>query len=292
MTLFGRPVSIWRKHCIVNGIPGDEVRPFVNLYIRVTDSCNASCPFCCNGGPQPHKRFDINKLEEVIAEIIKSGIRLNRVNITGGEISTHPEIAASCVELIGRMPGCGFTQVQIHTNGISPSARDLMSMDRVDKVMISLHHYDFNRLTEIYGCPVPCDLLDLSLNVKAKTSLRCNLIKGFIDTTDEVEKLIVFAASKGFRTIGFNGLMGLNDYSNERYVNPWSLDFDSIPSLLRYEDKSHEGACRCRNYRYTGTGFPVDVYIRETTDTDYCASSLLFDGEYLRQGFKDRNIIY
>lgn len=292
LTLFGKPICLWRNFCSINGNPPGDVKPFVNLYIRITDGCNASCRFCCNGGPQPHKNFNLGKLKEILTELGKSDIRLNRINLTGGEISTRPELAREVVRLIDDTPSCCFAQMQIQTNGILAPARSLMSMSRVDAVSMSLHHYDFDRLSEIYGCSVPADLLDFSPRTKAKTSLSCNLLKGYIDSPQEVEKLIRFAASKGFRTVGFAGLMKLNEYCRESYVNPWTMDFESIPSLLKTEEKCHESVCRCRNYVYTGANQPVGVYVRETADTDYCGSTLLFDGDYLRQGFNENNIIY
>lgn len=291
-SLFGKPISLWRSSCAVNRTTPGEVEPFVNLYIRVTDACNASCRFCCNGGPKHHNSFNFGKLAEVVAEIRKSGIRLNRINLTGGELSTQYHLAEEIIRQIAKSPECHFSQVQMQTNGLSENARQLMSSDRVDAVLLSLHHYDFNRLSEIYGCNVPSGLLVLPIGLKSKISLRCNLIKGYIDNPREIEKMLRFTVSKGFHTLGLAGLMKLNDYCHENYVNPWQMDFDSIPGLLKSEEKTHEGACRCRNYLYTGGDKPLNVYVRETIVTDYCGSSLLFDGEFLRHGFSKRSIIY
>ena len=234
----------------------------------------------------------MGKFVEILEEIGESGIRLNRINLTGGEITTRPELAKEIIRLIENNSHCHFSQVQIQTNGILPAAQSLMALNRVDAVSMSLHHFDFDKLAEIYRCTVPIDLLDFNPSVKSKTSLSCNLIKGYIDSPGEIERMLKFAVSKGFNTIGFAGLMKLNDYCREKYVNPWMIDFDSIPYLYNTEEKTHERACRCRNYLYTGASRPVSVYVRETIDTDYCGSSLLFDGEYLRQGFNKNNIIY
>lgn len=291
-SIFGKPISLWRKSCAVNETIPSDVEPFVNLYIRVTDVCNASCRFCCNGGPHPCKEFNSEKLEEVLHEIGNSGIRLNRINLTGGELSTRCELVEGILRLIENSPGCHFSQVQIQTNGISYSARQMMGLTRVDAVTLSLHHYDFVRLSEIYGCTVPNGLLELPRDLKSKISLSCNLIKGYIDNPGEIEKMLRFAVSKEFNTIGFAGLMKLNDYCLANYVNPWQIDFASIPGLIQSEEKNHEGACRCCNYLYIGGERPLTVYVRETIDTDYCGSSLLFDGDYLRQGFNKNNIIY
>lgn len=143
LTLFGKPVSLWWNFCSINSLPPGEIEPFVNLYIRVTDGCNASCRFCCNGGPQLHKNFNPGKLAEILEEIGKSGIRLNRINLTGGEISTRSDLTKDIIRLIENNRHCHFSQVQLQTNGILPAARALMALQRVDAVSLSLYHCDF-----------------------------------------------------------------------------------------------------------------------------------------------------
>lgn len=292
MTLFGKPVVFWLTPCCAmrTGMPAPE--PFVNLYVRVTNGCNAGCRFCCNENADKAQGFNLGKFGKVLEEIAASGIRLNRVTLTGGEPSTRPQTVKSIVGLIEKNPRFHFTQVQLHTNGLTAAAKALIALPRIDAVSLSLHHYDAAALSEIYGCAVPETLPEFPARMKSKINLSCNLIKGYIDAPAEAEKLLSYIASKGYTSVGFAGLMKLNKYAAERYVNPWAMDFDSIRTLVKTEEKSHEGACRCRNYIYTGAERPVGVYVRETIDTGYCASSLLFDGEHLRQGFSNDNIIY
>lgn len=292
MTLFGKTIEFWQTKCTGFDVAEERPQPFVNLYVRITNGCNARCRFCCNAAADKTLPFNLLKFARVIDEIGASGIRLNRITMTGGEPSCRPDTVMAVAEIVRQSPHCHFTQLQLHTNGLPSEAKNLIALSRIDTVSLSLHHYDMAKLSEIYGCDVPENLLDFPEALKSKINLSCDLIKGYIDNYAEAEKLLNYAARNGFYSVGFAGLMKLNHYAADRYIDPWVIDFDRISSLLKTEERSHEGACRCRNYLYTACEHPVGVYLRETMNTDYCGSSLLFDGEYLRQGFNKNNVIY
>lgn len=292
MTLFGKQIEFWQTKCSAFGTAEEAPQPFVNLYARITNGCNARCRFCCNAGADRTLTFDLQKFARIVDEIGASGIRINRITMTGGEPSCRPDTVAAVAEIVRRNPHCHFTHLQLHTNGLTAEAKSLIAISRIDTVSLSMHHYDMAMLSEIYGRAVPDNLLDFPAALKAKINLSCNLMKGYIDNHAEAETLLRHAANHGYQSVGFAGLMKLNHYAADRYVNPWTIDFDKIYALLKTEEKSHEGACRCRNYLYTACKHPVGVYVRETLNTDYCRSSLLFDGEYLRQGFNINSIIY
>lgn len=296
MTLFSKDIDVWSRSCVDRGFQAAEPKPFVNLYIRITDGCNASCAFCCNGGSHLPLPFNLEKFRVVLDEIGKSGIRLNRISLTGGEPATRPKVVLAVVDMIEHHSACHFASLQLHTNGLLDVSRHLMSLSRIDSLSLSCHHYDLERLSELYGVNVRKDIFEYPPIVKRKLNLSCNLIKGYIDSVTEVEKMITFGTEMGFSSIGFVGLMRLNKYTSENFVDPWSIDFSSIGSLIPIQERTHESNCgkhcRCRNYSYTGGQRPADVYIRQTIDTSYCGSALLFDGQYLRQGFGTDNIIY
>lgn len=290
-SLIGHQIDLWCTPCSSLNISGNRPEPFVNLYVRVTNGCNAACAFCCNGSADKRQNFNLEKFYKVLEELERSEIRLNRLTLTGGEPSLRFRTVEKIVEAVRRKSRFHFTQVQLHTNGLTEDAVALMALSQIDSVSLSLHHYDMDILGKIYGVTIPVHFLNFPSSIKSKVNLSCNLIKGYIDCAAEIEKLIKFAGSKGFNSLGFAGLMRLNSYAEGKYVNPWSLDFSSIPKLVKTDERNHEGACRCRNYIYAGSSLPVGVYVRETIDTDYCASTLLYDGEYLRQGHSGNNII-
>lgn len=291
MLFFGKEIDLWRDRCSVSGIPPDRSRPFVNLFVKVTDACDASCPFCCNAGHHAKGDFDIDKLFRVIDGICASGARLNRISLTGGEPSMRPDTVEEIVSGIAAMPSCAFTQLHLNTNGLSPDSVRLMSLPRIDSVSLSMHHYDPDRRRELFGRTDGYSEPDLSAVSRNKLNISCNLIRDYIDSAEEVGRMIAYVSGLGVRSMGFVGLMPANDYCRERYVDMSEIDFSSIPGLMPVETRSREGRCRCRNYLYIGDDMPVDVYMRESLDPTYCESSLLFDGRFLRQGFHKDDII-
>lgn len=293
MKLFGKDIELQSHGC--SGLLGRtrQLSPFVNLYVKVTNGCNAHCRFCCNAGCSDVKTFMLPRLIECIEEIERSGIRLNRICLTGGEPSLYAERVNDIIRHIENSPVCSSTQLQLNTNGISVDAQRLMRNKRIDVVSVSLHHYDMDKLMEIYGCNAVPNMAAFGEFPHGKLNVSCNLIKGYIDTAEEVKKYLNFVASKGIRTIGFVCLMKKNDYCREKFIDYSEIDFGLIPNLILTRERHHEYHCKCRNYIYKAdNGEMVEVYMRENKTPEYCASSLLFDGENLRQGFNNDNIIY
>ena len=47
--LFGKDLVVKDNHCSLNGKPGDPIDvPYINMYVTMTNACNAKCAFCCN----------------------------------------------------------------------------------------------------------------------------------------------------------------------------------------------------------------------------------------------------
>lgn len=120
----------------------------------------------------------------------------------------------------------------------------------------------------------------------------CNLIRGYIDSDSEVKKMLQFAISLGLPRLGFVSLMKVNDYCREHYVDFDEIIFEAIPHLYFTESRNRGTDCKCSNYLYNHNGKILEVYMRNYANPNYCESSLMYDGQYLRQGFHDDNIIY
>lgn len=267
------------------------VMPFVNLYVKVTNRCNAACPFCSNSGCLEAISFDLPKLHECISEILDKGLVLNRICITGGEPSLCPDLTTRIVDEISKRDDCSWTRLQLNTNGLTAQAQSLMRLPRWDSISVSFHHYNPKRLSELMGYDISEELLDFKGADRAKMNLSSNLIKGYIDSAAEVEKMVEFAISKGVLNVGFVGLMDVNQYCRNHYVDIKSIDFESIPYMSKVDERISL-SCSCENYFYKRDSSVVSIYVRHTHDVFYCASSLLFDGHNLRQGFHSDNIIY
>lgn len=180
-TIFGH--TIWLKSigCNVVGRAGQPISPSVNLFVKVTKGCNAHCPFCSNAGYQsPTSPFDVDKLICIIHELKNKGIIVNRVNITGGEPSLVSPLVGRILSAIEKER---FDDVHLHlnTNGVTDQAQDLMQHPRWDSISMSLHHYDTERLSELYGCKLSTQLFQFKGVNKQIVNFSCNLVKGYID---------------------------------------------------------------------------------------------------------------
>lgn len=85
MQIFGKDILLKRFGCNQEDTPGQAIVPHVNLFVKVTTGCNARCLFCSNANTKvPKSAFSIPKLADILEELQSKGIKVNRLNITGG----------------------------------------------------------------------------------------------------------------------------------------------------------------------------------------------------------------
>lgn len=290
--LFDKIISIKNLGCRYGSQPVTKIPPSVNLFVKVTNGCNARCAFCSNAGCDVIKdKFDHGKLWRIIDELKAKKIFINRVNITGGEPTIVPEVVNHILELASTTR---YKDIHFHlnTNGLLPTYQKLMRHPRWDSISMSLHHYDKDILSEIYGSKIPDGTFSFNEVNMDIVNASCNLIRGYIDSDTEVEKMLRFAISLGLPRLGFESLMKVNDYCCEHYVDFDEINFEAIPHLYFTESRNRGADCKCSNYLYNQNGKILEVYMRNYANPNYCESSLMYDGQYLRQGFHDNNIIY
>lgn len=289
---YGKQIAVKEFDCSLGTLNPERISPFVNLFVKVTNGCNARCLFCSNADAKPtNKTFDIDKLEDIVLKLKEQSIKVNRLNITGGE----PSVVSSLVEnILQRMDGKVFDDIHLHlnTNGLLPQSQELMRHPRWDSISMSLHHYDIDKLSELYDCKIPEDAFKFEGVNMQKLNVSCNLIKGYIDNPEEAHKMLDFALELGIPRIGFVALMKVNDYCKERFIDLEDIHIDTIPHVYFTKSMNRGKDCKCSNYLYNKDLKILEIYMRNYANPQYCESSLMFDGEYLRQGFHDNNIIY
>ena len=292
VAIFNKHIQLKSMSCAHGHCQPQPIPKAVNLFVRVTDYCNARCPFCSNGGSHKNTvEFNHVKLWKVIDEIRREGITINRINITGGE----PSVSIGTVNKILKTAiSEQYHNIHLHlnTNGLLPASQEMMRHPRWNSISMSLHHYDQDKLSEIYGVPISRKELTFEDIDLGRVNASCNLIGGYIDNTIEVEKMLKFAISVGLPRLGFVALMKVNDYCKKHYVDFDEINFTNIPHLYFTESRNRGADCKCSNYLYNHNGRILEVYMRNYSNPNYCESSLLYDGQYLRQGFHDDNIIY
>ena len=289
---YGKQIAVKEFDCSLGTLNPERISPFVNLFVKVTNGCNARCLFCSNADAKPtYKTFDIDKLEDIVLKLKEQSIKVNRLNITGGE----PSVVSPLVDnILQRMEGKVFDDIHLHlnTNGLLPQSQELMRHPRWDSISMSLHHYDIDKLSELYGCKIHEDAFKFEEVNKQKLNVSCNLIKGYIDNPEEAHKMLDFALELGIPRIGFVALMKVNDYCKERFIDLEDIHIDTIPHVYFTKSMNRGKDCKCSNYLYNKDLKILEIYMRNYANPQYCESSLMFDGEYLRQGFHDNNIIY
>lgn len=290
--LFDKTIYVKDLGCRYGSLSATRIPPSVNLFVKVTNGCNARCAFCSNMGYNPsNSEFDHNKLWCIIDELKSKGIFVNRVNITGGEPAVVPTVVNRILERASNEKYSGI-HLHLNTNGLLPTSQELMCHPRWDSISMSLHHYNREVLSEIYGVKIPENAFSFDGVNKDIVNASCNLIRGYIDCNTEIEKMLRFAISLGLPRLGFVALMKVNDYCKEHFVDFSEINFTSIPHLYFTESRNRGADCKCSNYLYNHDGRILEVYMRNYANPNYCESSLMYDGQFLRQGFHDDNIIY
>lgn len=290
--VFGKEIAVKSLGCNVMDEPGQRIIPSVNLFVKVTKGCNARCLFCSNANATAvSSAFDIPKFMVIIKEFRDKDICVNRINITGGEPSVVSPLVNRILDAIQEE---GFEDIHLHlnTNGLLPQSQELMRHPRWDSISMSLHHYDTTKLSAIYGCRIPEGAFAFEGIDLQKVNSSCNLIKGYIDNAEEAHKMLDFNLDLGIPRIGFVALMKVNDYCCEHFVDLEDIHLDRIPHVYFTKSMNRGSDCKCSNYLYNRDLKILEIYMRNYANPYYCESSLVYDGEYLRQGFHQDNIIF
>lgn len=281
--IFNKPIKVKTFDCT-----GGYSDPRVNIFVRITNKCNANCKFCSDKScSKVSREFNVEKLLDIITEIERNEITVNKLNITGGEPSTVP-----LIKILGFLESIpDYIHAHLNTNGISDESRDLMKLDRWNSISMSVHHYSIPKIMEIYGIKkLPINYLNFSKIDLSKVNFSCNLIKGYIDNYKEILQFCESAKETKIKRVGFVGLMPMNQYSKENNIRFHHLP---IPKEDLDNDWVWKGSlcrakiCNCRNYKYKG----MEVYFRETLDPSYNESALVYDGQNLYQGFNSKEVI-
>lgn len=287
--LFDKNIEIKEYGCSRGHAPANHIPKSVNIFVKVTNACNAGCLFCSNADCHNIiKNFNYDKLWRVVDEFLRQELIIHRINITGGE----PSVVSETVhEILDTAEDYKSIHMHLNTNGLLPSSQKLMRHNRLDSISMSLHHYDVERLSRLYGTTIPQSAFDFTGIELSKVNASCNLVKGYIDSPVEVEKLMKYVIRLGLPRLGFVALMKINDFCKSHFVDYSDIDFSCIPNLYFTESRNRGLDCKCSNYLYNHDGKMLEIYMRNYSNPMYCESSLLYDGEYFRQGFHNDNII-
>jgi len=106
-------------------------------WISITGLCNNNCMFCLDGSRPDKSHKDIASLKEEISASKGN----SKLIISGGEPTIHPDV----VELVRFGKECGFSKIQVITNGrmfASQKFTDDMVEAGLNEVTFSIHGFD------------------------------------------------------------------------------------------------------------------------------------------------------
>ena len=289
INIFGKQIRIKERYCARdNRLCGDRVRdPYINLYVQMSYDCNLNCKFCCAKNNK-NCAFNLYKFKEVIQEVI-SKIELRKISFTGGEPLINSQLLLSSADYIKRVSPNTFTVV--NTNGFRFPDFNAFKLNRFkqlfDSIALSHHHYDNETNNEIFvGTAIDDEQIKkLSLG---NLHLSCNLIKGYIDSADEVIKYLEHAIDIGAKDVGFVTLMDIGGYSSKHRVLFQDTGVLSDDRFYRTQTWRNNSCCECYNLVYMREdGEHIHFYARQVLDNDNNnnSSNLVFDGQNLREGF-------
>ena len=86
--------------------------------------------------------------------------------------------------------------------------------------------------------------------------------------------------------------MKVNAFCQDHFVDLEDIHLDTLPHVYFTKSMDRGSDCKCSNYLYNKNLKILEIYMRNYANPRYCESSLVYDGEFLRQGFHQNNIIY
>lgn len=284
MKIFDKELNLKNYFCSKDNITYiTNKKPILNLYIQLTPFCNAKCFFCdtrnCNDN------FNFEKLKIIIDELDKK-INLGKIAITGGE----PLLELDKLEKI--IDNYKDKYLTLNTN-----AYDIQRLKKVyssfKEIHISKHHYDNSKNNEIMKIKTPtlCDLYQN--NLVEKTKINCVFQKGYMENKNNMVHMMELMSQYQLKELRCISLLPLTEESIKNYI---CLD-DLMKECEVFTNDEYlydKQACKCFEFLYIAqNGQFVKNLIRQTYNDDYpCIKQFVYDGQYLYDGFKKKNIVF
>lgn len=229
----------------------------VNYQCRTTLVCNAKCPFCiekdsCRKNEVSNDKY-LATLDQSLKELHSLGIKPS-VTITGGEPCLWRE---KLIGILSTLKANNVSKFNLNTNGILLNEEILNAIkeSKMPHLNISIHHYDLDKNKEFFG-GVSIGLEQLK-RIKetlggtyydtTRVRLQCVLMKGGIDSLEEVKKFLNFTKELGFDNVAFRGLSKLKEVGLDKNLHDYcakkALDMFPILNELT-NDKDFKFNCQ------------------------------------------------
>lgn len=273
------------KSCIFNNSIEEEIPyKYINLYVKIADKCNARCKFCEYHDKDVNFIFYFDKFTHIIKTLEQEDIHIHKVSFTGGEPTLNLYDLRKCLEFLKSLKFPPFTVV--NSNGLS--LKPLIDDENLDNISLSRHTVSDKEQFELSGTKsIPRAIELMEYGDVAKVHLTCNLIKGYVDSSEKIIEYLEFAASLGIYDVGFVSLMQINKFCEQHHI-----DFDDIifkdQRIVCNKEWSYKDVCKCKNFLYLPEkgNKVIKFYSRYRCKNEVeSGSNYIFDGKYLRSNF-------
>ena len=270
--------------------------PSLRLYVKLTDKCIADCGFCANKGNCDYGKIDIDKLMYVISYLYDNKL-LSSIGFTGGEPLLEIDTLFKILDKIyGINPKI---EVQISTSGYNlRELAEYNQKDRLESIHISHHHYNEEKNREIFNSKLVAnsdDIMYLQDKLYDKKIININtlLMKGYIDSLEEIKKNLDYIDNLGIYKNGFVSLIKCNDYAKEHFVNINNL-FNNLDKDFFIGHHFHSKEfCECIDGLYLSSNNKlVEFYARMIKDCTcpYTTQLVYTSDNRLTKGFGKEEI--
>lgn len=168
--------------------------------VKITNKCNANCAFCIEKGGYNPEEKDVESL--ILAT---NTLDQKIVLILGGEPLLYPHLEKYLEGIKGK-------DIYLTTNGILLNAEIAKMLSKhLTAINISIHHSTERKNAEVYNVSeYPFEGIMAANRVfnrcRVPVRINCNLVKGIIETRNDIQKMVHFAEFIGANSIRFNEL--------------------------------------------------------------------------------------
>ena len=292
--ILGKPVRVKDYICSADGIRYLKKPENIQLQLSVcpTSFCPGHCAFCIAKETKVHRSLDIRKFRKAM-ELLKAEDRVRGVKITGGEpfydVKLLKEVVAVLYETFGTE-----LELSISTNGMGlEHIHEIPHLSRIEAIHVSRHHYDDSVNRMLFGGAAVPDASRIKEIVRSVSFpdlfvLNCMLLKGFIDSREEVHRFLDFSIGVGVPKVGFMDCTPINPFAEEHRISYEDVIRDEDASLLFTRGFYDHEFCHCRDGVYASPEGDVIEFYGRSTNTDGCkyCRGLVYDADdHLRDGF-------
>ena len=264
---------------------------YTSLYVVMTRKCNAQCPFCeFRGNIEP---INVDIFKRYFNDLL-TVCNVTTVHFTGGEPSLELSNLFEICKYIKTVSP--YTETSVNTNGVY--LHELINCEYIDNVALSRHHYSDSVNQQIFGVNNVATLEDIrKVSNINKLHVSCNLMKGYIDNTEELQLYLDTLGSVGVQDVGLVGLMTINDFCKEHYINISDIHMDDLDRIINnrwfYKKIADKKVCECFNFLYTSKDYTImSVYYRHAIDSKLSGSTfLVYEENHIKKGFNGQNLI-